>query len=102
MLHMTTHTNCEIRIACGVVAHGYTAAISQRSFGAAGNQGSGGACGRCFEIRGLKDPYSPQYKVPNTTAIILKVTDLCPYSAGEDWCGMSSSTPLNQDGAPVQ
>ena len=84
-----------------MVAHGYTAAISQRSFGAGGNQGSGGACGRCFEITGTNDPYSPSYQVPNNP-IIVKVTDLCPYSEGENWCGMSNSTPVNQYGAHVQ
>lgn len=97
---MTAHTN-GIRIACGKVGHGYTAAINQRSFGAAGGQGSGGACGRCFEISGSKDPYSPQYTGPYKT-IVVKVTDLCPGECGEDWCGQCNSNPLNQYGVHVQ
>ena len=84
-----------------MVANGYTAAMSQRSFGAGGNEGAGDACGRCFKINGTEDPYSPQYTGP-FYSIVVKVTDLCPYQEGENWCGQSDSAPLNQYGAPVQ
>ncbi|KAI9440335.1 endoglucanase V-like protein [Lactarius indigo] len=95
----TVYTGCSTP-ACGKVAHGYTAAINQLSFGAPGGQGAGDACGRCFKVTGNKDPYSPSFKGP-FKSIVVKVTNLCPYAKGEDWCGQSLSKPLNQFGAPV-
>ncbi|KAF8261658.1 endoglucanase V-like protein [Lactarius quietus] len=95
----TVYWGCQTP-ACGQVGHGYTAAMSQLSFGAPGGQGGGDACGRCFRITSNEDPYSPWFEGP-FASIVVKVTDLCPYQAGEDWCGQSRSDPRNQFGAPV-
>ncbi|KAI9440336.1 endoglucanase V-like protein [Lactarius indigo] len=95
----TVYTGCSTP-ACGKVAYGYTAAMNQLSFGAPGGQGGGDACGRCFRLTGTKDPYSPWFKGP-FKSIVVKITDLCPYAEGEDWCGQSLSKPLNQFGAAV-
>jgi hypothetical protein len=75
--------------------------MNQRSFGAGGNEGGGDACGRCFNITAETDPYSPQNTVPHNS-VVVKVTDLCPFQQGEDWCGQCEATPLNQFNAPVQ
>ena len=98
---MSAHTDCGIPVACGKVSYGYTAAMNQLSFGAPGGQGAGDACGRCFNITGNLDPYSPWYPGPFYSTVV-KVTDLCPYQEGENWCGQSRSCPLNQFGARVQ
>ena len=90
-----------IRLACGKVAYGYSAAMSQFSFGAPGGQGGGDACGRCFRITGTEDPYSPWFTGP-FKSIVVKTSDLCPYQEGENWCGQCRSKPLNQYGAGVQ
>ena len=101
MLHMSAHTDYGISVACGMVGNGYTAAMNQLSFGAPGGQGGGDACGRCFRITGTEDPYTLSYSGP-LYSIVVKVTDLCPYQEGENWCGQSRSDPRNQAGAPVQ
>jgi hypothetical protein len=87
--------------ACGKVASGFTAAMNQLSFGAPPGGGAGDACGRCFSITGNRDPYSPQYTGPFKN-IVVKVTDLCPGAANENWCGQSTSNLNNQVGVPVQ
>ena len=86
-------------IACGQIAHGYTAAINQLSFGAAGGEGPGDACGRFFRLTATDDPYSPGAK-ETFKSIVVKITDLCPGSPG--LCGQSRSNPLNQFGASVK
>jgi len=85
--------------ACGRVGSGYTAAMNQFSFGAPPSVGPGDACGRCFELTGLEDPYSPAYTGPFNT-IIVQVTDLCPVEGNSVWCAQSTSTPLNQFNQP--
>ena len=89
-------------LACGKTASGYTAAINQLSFGSAPGSGPGDACGRCFAITGTADPYSPSYTGPFGSSIVVKVTDLCPVSGNQVWCGQTTSHPTNQYGAPVQ
>ncbi|KAH9834153.1 endoglucanase [Rhodofomes roseus] len=86
--------------ACGVPATGYTAAMSQLSFGSAPGSGPGDACGRCFRLTGSADPYSPNYSGP-FNSIVVKVTDLCPASGNEVWCGQTTSDGENQYGMPV-
>jgi EXPB1-like domain 1 len=86
--------------ACGVTATGFTAAINQLSFGAAGGEGAGDACGRCFAISGTADPYSPSFAGPFST-IVVKVTDLCPVGGNADWCEQTQANPLNKHGQPV-
>ena len=66
---------------------GYTAALSQFSFGADSGFGLGlstlsvliqsGACGRCFRLHGYQDPYNPFSDV-STPTIVVKITDECP------------------------
>ena len=88
-------------IACGKSASGFTAAMNQLSFGSAPGLGAGDACGRCFAITGSKDPYSPSYTGP-FHSIVVKVTDLCPISGNQEWCGQTISNPTNQHGASTQ
>ncbi|KAK0437800.1 endoglucanase V-like protein [Armillaria borealis] len=82
--------------ACGKTATGYTAAINQLAFGSSSGLGAGDACGRCFAIT---DPYSTSYTGPFTT-IVVKVTDLCPVSGNEQWCGQTQSSSTNSFGMP--
>ncbi|KAH9963033.1 glycoside hydrolase family 45 protein [Lactifluus volemus] len=93
----TAYDDCHAP-SCGQVTYGYSAAISQRSFGA--SSGSGDACGRCFRITETEDPSTPDWKGPFKTITVI-VNDLCPYAKGEDWCGQSASQPLNNVGAAV-
>ena len=91
----TVYSGCGAA-ACGVTAtKGFTAAMNQLSFGAAGGDGAGDACGRCFAISGSQDPYSPSFAGPFST-IVVKVTDLCPAGPNEEWCGQTQAKPLNQ------
>ncbi|KAF8478251.1 glycoside hydrolase family 45 protein [Gautieria morchelliformis] len=95
----TVYSGCG-SAACGVTATGFTTAMNQLSFGAAGGEGAGDACGRCFAISGKADPYSPSYPGPFST-IVVKVTDLCPLGGNEEWCGQTQANPLNRHGQPV-
>ncbi|EPT00417.1 hypothetical protein FOMPIDRAFT_160854 [Fomitopsis schrenkii] len=95
----TQYTGCGSP-ACGIAATGYTAAINQLSFGAAPGAGAGDACGRCFRLTGSADPYSPSYSGP-FNSVVIKVTDLCPVSGNEVWCGQTTSNGDNEYGKPV-
>lgn len=88
-------------LACGVAGSGYTAALNQLSFGSAPGLGPGDACGRCFAVTASADPYSPSFTGPFKT-IVVKVTDLCPVSGNEQWCGQSTSNGSNQFGKSAQ
>ena len=88
-------------LACGVAGSGFTAALNQLTFGAAPGAGPGDACGRCFSLTANKDPFSPSFTGPFHT-IVVKVTDLCPVAGNEEWCGQTTSNPLNQHSEPVQ
>jgi hypothetical protein len=35
-------------------------------------------------------------------SIVVKVTDLCPVSGNQQWCGQKQSSPSNSFGMPVQ
>ncbi|KIK61647.1 glycoside hydrolase family 45 protein [Collybiopsis luxurians FD-317 M1] len=83
--------------ACGVTGTGFTAAMNQLAFGAPPGLGPGDACGRCFSITGTEDPFSPSFTGPFNT-IIVKVTDLCPVAGNEQWCGQTTSNPVNSMG----
>ncbi|KZS94520.1 endoglucanase V-like protein, partial [Sistotremastrum niveocremeum HHB9708] len=86
--------------ACGKSASGYTAAISQLAFGSSPGAGAGDACGRCFRLTANKDPYSPSYTGP-FKSVVVKVTDMCPVSGNQVWCGQTQSNPKNQYAEPV-
>lgn len=88
-------------IACGRSATGFTAALSQLSFGAAPGEGAGDACGRCFTLTGTADPFSPSFKGP-FHSIVVKVTDLCPVQGNAEWCGQTESDLTNEHGERVQ
>ena len=90
-----------LSLACGKSASGFTAAINQLSFGSGPGSGAGDACGRCFALTGSKDPYSPSFTGP-FHSIVVKVTDLCPVAGNEEWCGQTTSDPLNEHQEPVQ
>lgn len=96
-----THSLIAPTSACGKTATGYTAAMSQLSFGSAPGSGPGDACGRCFALTGAADPYSPSYTGPFKT-VVVKVTDLCPVAGNAVWCGMTTADPVNQYDMPVQ
>ncbi|KAH9988387.1 RlpA-like double-psi beta-barrel-protein domain-containing protein-containing protein [Russula vinacea] len=94
----TAYSGCQYP-SCGIrMTEGYTAAVNVLSFGAM--ESAGDACGRCFEIAPTKDPYSPDYTGRMGTPIIVRVTDLCPFSSGDtpQWCDQTVSTPVNQYG----
>ncbi|GAW00966.1 endoglucanase V-like protein [Lentinula edodes] len=83
--------------ACGISASGYTAAINQLAFGSSPGLGAGDACGRCFQLTGTADPYSPSFTGP-FKSIVVKVTDMCPAAGNQQWCGQTSSNTLNSFG----
>ncbi|KAF8817487.1 endoglucanase [Phlegmacium glaucopus] len=85
--------------ACGKTGSGFTAAMNQLAFGAPPGLGAGDACGRCFSLTGTSDPYSPAFTGP-FNSIVVMVTDLCPIQGNEEWCGQSTSNPINQHGKP--
>lgn len=95
----TGYSGCDAP-ACGITGTGFTAAMSQLSFGAAGGDGPGDACGRCFAITAKLDPYSPWFTGPFTT-IVVKVTNLCPGGPNNQWCGQTQANPTNAFGASV-
>ncbi|EMD39289.1 glycoside hydrolase family 45 protein [Gelatoporia subvermispora B] len=85
--------------ACGISASGFTAAINQLSFGSEPGLGPGDACGRCFALTGTEDPYSPSYTGP-FNSIVVKVTDLCPVSGNQQFCGQTTASDTNTFDAP--
>ena len=87
--------------ACGISATGFTAAISQLSFGSGPGLGAGDACGRCFAVTATEDPFSPSFTGPFQT-VVVKVTDLCPVQGNEEWCGQTTSSSTNEHGEAVQ
>ncbi|PFH53842.1 hypothetical protein AMATHDRAFT_187285 [Amanita thiersii Skay4041] len=71
--------------------HYPTAALSQFAYGS--NTSYGPACGKCFKLT-LIDPVvaNPPFTPSVTKSIVVKITDLCPFSA-ESWCGGTPSEP---------
>jgi len=62
-----------------------TAAASPPIFGAGTWCGSG--CGKCFKIAPTAIGASPiGAGAPNTKAVVIKVTNLCPPGGNEQWC----------------
>ncbi|VDB86690.1 unnamed protein product [Peniophora sp. CBMAI 1063] len=97
----TYYSSCD-HPACGIdTTSGYTAAISQLTFGSAPGLGAGDACGRCFKISATADPYNPSYTGPFGDTIIVKVTDMCPIAGNSEWCGQTTASPENTHGASV-
>ena len=60
-----SHRISQITVACGITGGGlHTAALNQLNFGAGPGQGAGPGCGRCFQLTGTADPFSPNYQGP--------------------------------------
>ncbi|KAK7031432.1 RlpA-like double-psi beta-barrel-protein domain-containing protein-containing protein [Favolaschia claudopus] len=95
----TMYSGCS-QPACGVAASGFTAAISQLAFGSSPGLGAGDACGRCFQLTGKSDPFSPSFTGP-FKSVVVKVTDMCPVAGNQEWCGQTATTQANQHGMPV-
>ncbi|KAK0217718.1 endoglucanase V-like protein [Armillaria fumosa] len=93
----TTYSGCSSP-ACGQTVTGYTAAMNQLAYGAASGDGAGDACGRCFAVTATADTSNSGYTGPFST-IVVKVTNLCPYTDTE-WCGQTTSDPYNSHGLP--
>jgi len=96
----TEYVGCS-QPACGITANGFTAAMSQLAFGSDPGDGPGDACGRCFAITGTQDPYSPAFTGPFGPTIVVMVTDMCPLSGNQNWCGQTDADPVNSFGASV-
>jgi len=96
----TEYSGCS-QPACGIAASGFTAAMSQLSFGSEPGIGPGDACGRCFAITGTKDPYSPAFTGPFGQTIVVMVTDMCPLQGNQNWCGQTTADPVNSFGTQV-
>jgi len=100
----TRYQDCQSP-SCGLYTYGHTAAVNPRTFGSW--QSAGGACGLCFKITPTYDPYSPKNQPPYGNSIVVKVTDLCPFSNPTDesdprWCNQKTDEPYNKFGGPVQ
>ncbi|KAH9071057.1 glycoside hydrolase family 45 protein [Lactarius deliciosus] len=93
----TAYLKRKIPLACGKTASGYTATVNQLAFGAPSGLGAEDACGRCFNVTGCTDPYTPSNKSP-FTSIVVKVTDLCPIQGNEQWCSQTVSNITNSFG----
>ncbi|KAI0302618.1 RlpA-like double-psi beta-barrel-protein domain-containing protein-containing protein [Russula brevipes] len=92
---MTHYTLPEDYIAsCGCTGrstHYPTAALNQRAFGS--NTSYGPACGRCFKLTLLNSFLSnPPYYPTETKSVVVKITDLCPYSTN-GWCNGTVNGP---------
>lgn len=62
-----------------------TAAASAPIFGSGTWCGSG--CGKCFKLTPTAAGASPDGTgAPDLTPLVVKVTNLCPYSGNENWC----------------
>jgi hypothetical protein len=62
-----------------------TAAASAPIFGAGTWCGNG--CGKCFKLTPTAIGASPEGTgAPDLTSLVVKVTNLCPYSGNENWC----------------
>ena len=89
--------------ACGRNVTGFSAAMSQLTFGAPPGLGAGDACGRCYQVTANADPFS-NYSGPFNT-ITVKTTNLCAFSTNgtnAEWCSQTQSNPVNQYNMSVQ
>ncbi|KAH9030805.1 RlpA-like double-psi beta-barrel-protein domain-containing protein-containing protein [Lactarius pseudohatsudake] len=68
--------------------------MSELTFGAQSGLGPGDACGRCFQVTGDSDPSTPSFVGP-FNSIVVKVTNLCPASSNEQFCGQTTSQTTN-------
>ena len=75
--------------------------MSQLAFGSSPGLGAGDACGRCFNLTGTVDPYSPDFTGP-FYSVVVKTTDLCPVDGNQQWCGQNTANPVNSFGTSVQ
>lgn len=78
---------------CGCTAsstHYPTAALSQQAYGSNNSYGPG--CGRCFKLTLVTPVIATPPFYPPKKSVVVKVTDLCPYSEG-GWCGGSTGQP---------
>ncbi|KXN91017.1 hypothetical protein AN958_03084 [Leucoagaricus sp. SymC.cos] len=70
--------------------HYPTAALSQLAYGSNNSYGPG--CGRCFKLTLVNPVIATPPFYPPEKSIVVKITDLCPYSEGS-WCGASQNQP---------
>ncbi|KAF8261640.1 endoglucanase V-like protein [Lactarius quietus] len=92
----TQHAGCAAP-ACGQNATGFTAAISQLTYGAPPNLGPGDACGRCFSVTANADPFSNFTGPFNTVVVKAQISALLIRERTDAlWCSQTQANPLNQ------
>lgn len=81
---------------------GFTAAVNELAFGS--NHSYGDACGRCFQVTGLGDPFNSSDTGPFGNTIVVKINNLCvnTNSSEHNWCGQTVRHPLNEFNASMQ
>ncbi|KAK7516538.1 hypothetical protein IWX49DRAFT_570454 [Phyllosticta citricarpa] len=90
--------NCVKKQACGTYASaGFSAAVSQNIYGVGAGQGTGPACGTCWNVTAEQDSSkNPLPGGPKTITIV--VDNLCP-PGGNPICAMPDLKSTNQYGA---
>nr|GAT55084.1 predicted protein [Mycena chlorophos] len=96
----TMYSGCQTP-ACGVTASGYTAAISQLAFGSSPGKLTSSTKKKETDQFSNRTWRSPSFTGPFGKSIVVKVTDMCPASGNEQWCGQTTSNPTNSFGEPV-
>ncbi len=85
MTHYTLPQDDVVSCGCtGESTHYPTSALNQMAFGS--NTSYGPSCGRCFKLTLLNTFLStPPFYPSVTKSLVVKVTDLCPFTKG-GWC----------------
>ena len=89
--------NCNTATAaCGFYTNpGYNAAASQALYGAGPGAGAGSACGLCYKLTALTNPYNNDAALSAAgTSIVVKVNNLCP-ADGNPLCAQGSLSDTN-------
>ena len=92
--------NCNTATAaCGFYTNpGYNAAASQALYGAGPGAGAGPACGLCYKLTALTNPYDNDAALSAAgTSIVVKVNNLCPVQ-GNPLCAQGSLSDTNSLG----
>ncbi|KAI6135718.1 RlpA-like double-psi beta-barrel-protein domain-containing protein-containing protein, partial [Pisolithus croceorrhizus] len=92
MTHYTLPEGFIAACGCAINSTLYpTAAMSQMAYGSSTSYGP--ACGQCFNLT-LIDAFtaSPPFYPNTTNSVVVKITDLCPYSK-QGWCNATTSGP---------
>lgn len=85
MTHYTLPEGFIAACGCAINSTLYpTAAMNQMAYGSSAAYGP--ACGKCFNLT-LLDAFTanPEYYPNTTNSVVVKITDLCPYSR-KGWC----------------